>query len=729
MTDLSGAPVEAELSLAVVDEALFDLFPFTTPSILSTFRPVRRNFGDDPLRTASSCEFSYSGDTETIAAALIAEQERVQEEEHWKDRRRQALGALAEYASNAPAAPSSGLAFDVEIAEEEAEEFNDLIGLGGGAGGSYGGRFGGKRNLRAQGGSSSTHELAEAKWLDEITAYWNPSVRTDAAGRATVLVTLPERSTQWRVTSHGASHGASFGDATADFVTRSDVFVELLAPLMLTEGDQPTLVARVHNPGGVTGPLQLELQYGSAPDSLEQRSEAVELNGSALTEVDFPLANGVTGSELLVTLEGRGTLSGEDLVLSDRRRIAVRPWGLEVAMARSGALDSRSSTTLALPQDSHLAGRELRVRVGRGLDEVLLDALTGPELRHHGLRSTVSTVADDAWTLVGALELLQMAGASVDTAPGQYADLLARTRGLVALLLGSRTSSGGWPSCHGDTAEDPFSTAAAAIALGRAREFGLMIPEEEWNELRKHLRDHFRSIGASDTEEKALYLHAMARVGSATTDFTSRLFRERTQLSNTALAHLALALAVDGRAPMAAEVAQAIESRVDDEGQLVGTEQLAFHGIDVERRALVLWALHAADPGSGAALRLADSLRADRPWAPRRARGMAVAALAGLANRPSDRSPSEVTVRVSGREPRTIRLDDANRSGELTFRFGEDDPEQLQLDLELRGTGRPEFVAELSGSAPVAEHLNNELAEVWRLRYVAAAPLYRGRPL
>lgn len=729
VTDLSGAPVEAELSVAIVDEALFDLFPQASPSISDAFRPLRRNFSDDPLRTASSCEFSYFGDTETIAAALIAEEQRILEEARWNDRREEALGALAELASNAPAQSASDFAFDVEVAEELEEEFNDIIGLGGGAGGTYGGRFGGKRNLRAAGGVASSATLADAQWLDEITAYWNPSVRTDDAGHATLHVTMPGRSTRWRVTSHGASRGASFGDASAELVTRSELFVELQAPLALTEGDRPTIVARIHNPGALEGELQLELQHGAALDALEKRVETVALNGSPLVEIDFPLSGGVTGSELLLTLEGRGTLAGESRAVRDRKRISVRPWGLDVFAARSGTLESRASLTLALPQDSHLAGRTLSVRVGRGLDEVLVDALLGRGDHFHGRRPTIATVTDDAWTLVGTLELLRMSGASIDTAPGQHADLLGRARGLVAQLLSSRAQADGWPSCYGDLTENVHSTAAVAIALGRAREFGLAVPEDELASLREHLREHFRTIGASDSEEKALFLHAMARVGAATTDYTSRLFRERTQLSNTALAHLALALAADGRAPLAAEVAQAIESRVDDEGQLIGTEQLPFHGIDVERRALCLWALHAARPDSPAALRLADSLRADRPWAPRRARGMAVAALAGLANRPSDRSPTEVIVRVGSREPQTLRLDDANPSGEVSFRFSGDDAESLQLDLELRGTGRPEFVAELSGSAPVAEHLHNELAEVWRVRYVAAAPLYRGRPL
>jgi len=728
VTDLLGAPVEAELSLAIVDEALYDLFPHASPSILRAFRPQRRNFNDDPLRTTSSCDFAYFADTETIAAALIAEQVRREEEQRWEDRRKQAVGALSELASQAPMPDSEDFDLGLEIEEEPEEAYNDMIGLGGGAGGSYGGRFGGKRKLRAAGGRAGESGMADTKWLDEITAYWNPAVRTNAEGRATVQIQMPERSTRWRLTSHGATRDSAFGDARGELVTRSELFVEILAPLALTEGDRPTLVARVHNPGGLSGGLQLELQHGdgSEPTSHE---ETLVMKGEPLLDVNFPLEAPVAGSELIVQLVARGELSGQSLVSADRRQIPIRPWGLEVSAARSGVLSSRASMTLVLPTDSHLAGRTLNLRVGRGLDEALLDALLGRGPHYRGPRPVIATVTGDAWTLIGLVEMLEMAGASVDSAPGQYAELLERARGSIAVLFSYRLRSNTWPGCYGARKADPLTTATVAIALGRAREFGLDVPNDEVSILGAELQSHFRTIGATDTEKKALYLHAMARVGSATTDYTSRLYRERAKLSTTALAHLSLALAADGRMPLAAEVAEAIEARVDDEGRLSSSAQLPFHGIDVERRALALWALHTARPDSAAARRLTDSMLADRPWAPRRARGIAVAAIASTLNHPADESPSEVIVRVGDEPPRTIQLDGANGSGELTFEFGEGDPEELQLDLELRGTGRPHFVAELAGSAPVAEHLHNEISEVSRLRYVAAPPLYRGLPL
>ena len=55
--------------------------------------------------------------------------------------------------------------------------FNDVIGIGGGAGGKFGGRFGGRRNLRKAGGAGTEQALKDGlEWLRKHQSedgYWN----------------------------------------------------------------------------------------------------------------------------------------------------------------------------------------------------------------------------------------------------------------------------------------------------------------------------------------------------------------------------------------------------------------------------------------------------------------------------------------------------------------------------------------------------------------------------
>jgi hypothetical protein len=61
VTDQTGQPVEAELSLALVNEALFAVCPDTTTPILDFFQKDARRHAE--FHTAATCGFRYDGIT------------------------------------------------------------------------------------------------------------------------------------------------------------------------------------------------------------------------------------------------------------------------------------------------------------------------------------------------------------------------------------------------------------------------------------------------------------------------------------------------------------------------------------------------------------------------------------------------------------------------------------------------------------------------------------------
>ncbi len=66
--DQLGHPVRAELSLALVDEALFALFPDRTPKILEFFQKGAVRFTD--FRVVGTSGFRYVGRTRAVVKAL-----------------------------------------------------------------------------------------------------------------------------------------------------------------------------------------------------------------------------------------------------------------------------------------------------------------------------------------------------------------------------------------------------------------------------------------------------------------------------------------------------------------------------------------------------------------------------------------------------------------------------------------------------------------------------------
>jgi len=167
--DAWGAPVQAELGIALTDAAELTLLPGRSPSLFDTF------FGLQPLGVRSASALSLQ------AGAAVA----------------------------------------------------------GGAG--HGGGF---------------YAPASVELRDEFlrTAYWKPSVVTDATGEAGLRLRLPDTLSTWRLDVRGLSSGRDgkllVGDATQDIVSRRPLLLRPVTPRFFVEGDRVRLGAILHNNTG-----------------------------------------------------------------------------------------------------------------------------------------------------------------------------------------------------------------------------------------------------------------------------------------------------------------------------------------------------------------------------------------------------------------------------------------------------------------------------------------------
>src|SRR5690606_32702213 len=79
------------------------------------------------------------------------------------------------------------------------------------------------------------------------TAAWLPVVETDENGQATLTVELPDNTTSWRLTVKAVTLNHQVGQAITNVETKKDVFLRPILPRVLTNGDQATLTAFLHN--------------------------------------------------------------------------------------------------------------------------------------------------------------------------------------------------------------------------------------------------------------------------------------------------------------------------------------------------------------------------------------------------------------------------------------------------------------------------------------------------
>ena len=94
--------------------------------------------------------------------------------------------------------------------------------------------------------------LGNPRWNFPDTAYWNPTIVTDADGRAMVKVQLPDSLTRWRAVVRvvTADEFPRVGQAVASITTTQPIVLRPALPRQLVQGDQLLMSAVVHNNTG-----------------------------------------------------------------------------------------------------------------------------------------------------------------------------------------------------------------------------------------------------------------------------------------------------------------------------------------------------------------------------------------------------------------------------------------------------------------------------------------------
>ena len=75
-------------------------------------------------------------------------------------------------------------------------------------------------------------------------AFWRASVQTDANGKASVQVTLPDNLTTWVMDARAVTEDTRVGQSTTEVVATKDLLVRPVLPRFFTEGDKAEIAAR-----------------------------------------------------------------------------------------------------------------------------------------------------------------------------------------------------------------------------------------------------------------------------------------------------------------------------------------------------------------------------------------------------------------------------------------------------------------------------------------------------
>ena len=387
------------------------------------------------------------------------------------------------------------------------------------------------------------------------TAYWNPSVVTDAAGRATIDLRLPDNLTTWRLDARALTEGRAgrllVGEQTFDLRSTRPLLIRPLTPRFFVVGDRAQLAAVVNNNTG---------SDVSASVSLENIVGLKAADETALVQDVMIPAGGRQRLSWLVTVEDVDAVAPSFVVRSHDSRYSdasISP----VAVDRDGALPvyryaapetvgaagllahaGSRIEALRLPQDRAPIDGQLEIRLDKSLAAVIAESLTEMEAETRQHRSCVSTLVSRFLPNIVSYRALHQMG-NTDSAPAAKLDALV-TEGLQELYA-RQLADGGWSWCAHPEAH-VLTTAYALLGLAEAADAGYPVNTAVIGRAQAFLRGRLITpslrLEAWQLNRQAFVLYALARSGAADVARSATLFESRERLNLDAAAFLALTL-------------------------------------------------------------------------------------------------------------------------------------------------------------------------------------------
>lgn len=447
------------------------------------------------------------------------------------------------------------------------------------------------------------------------TAYWEPALRTDAQGKATVTVNLPDSLTTWRMIADGATADTRVGSSTSDIVVTRPLLVRVVAPRFFVIGDKPELAAIVHNNTDQSIQAQVLMDVRGEQSGFG-RSESVEVPAKGYQKLTWSGTIGV-GEEVTVSVRAAGGGLEDAVALT----LPVHHFTTPEVVATAGEVRAGEQQVelVQLPDVYEPSQGDLTLRVDPSLVAGMGEALG--YLEHFPYECAEQTVSRFLPN-VAAWQAYKRLGVP-------NAELEAKLPDLVAVglqkLYAAQNVDGGWGWWYTETSH-PYITAYVLLGLNEARRAGFGVDASVVQRGVRYLQSNLDVAGitdATDANQHAFMLYVLGELGAGDTARSVALFGKRHLLGHDGKAFVAMALQAAGDAhagqvrTLVAELSgQAIVSATGAHWEEAQADRFLM-GTDVRSTAIVLRALVRLAPDNALlpnAVRWLMAARQDGRW-------------------------------------------------------------------------------------------------------------------
>ncbi|GAB4442162.1 MAG: hypothetical protein Kow00120_10980 [Anaerolineae bacterium] len=498
--DSTGEPVSAEVGLGLTDLAILSLMPPNSGPIRDTF-------------------YGRQGNYVSTGVALSALMDRLTDEFLPTERDR-ALGTATPAATLGAAFAGDAM---MELAAAAPMAAADEAG----------------------GGQEAPPPLVREEF--EQTPLWAPHVVTDATGRATVSVDLPDNLTTWRLDARALTLDTKVGDTTTDVVVTLPLLVRPVAPRFFVVGDRVQLAAVINNNTGDAQTVQATLE-AEGVTLVDAAAQTVEIPAASRGRVTWEVvAQDVPYVDLTfiaVGADGYQDASKPTLATGPEGTIPVYRYTAPDTVGTGGVLREAGSRTegVSLPPRLDTDQGELTIRLDPSLAVTAIDAFNYlKNYPHQCIEQTVSRFLPNSVTYRALREL------GIDD-PELRENLRVVIGEAVNKLKQEQKADGGW-GWFATMESNPLVTAYAALGLIEARDAGFdfdtSMIERALNFVRQHLIRPTIDTSAWRLNRQAFYLYVLARGGQGIPDEIDALFQHRLEMSYEARGFLLMAYKLD----------------------------------------------------------------------------------------------------------------------------------------------------------------------------------------
>ncbi|MBU1219474.1 hypothetical protein KKF34_01660 [Myxococcota bacterium] len=359
------------------------------------------------------------------------------------------------------------------------------------------------------------------------TIYFNPFLKTDATGKVSATITLPDNVTTYRIMAVAIDKQSLFGSSSKEIIVNKPLTIEPALPRFLIHGDKIKAGVVAHNM--TTKPVKATVTIeAKGIKLLSDTKVSITINPQKPVEIPFEM-HAQTLGRAQFTFSIKAENGETDTVQTS---IPVNPFTLTRSHSTTGITDKSQSITLDFPKNA-LTGGTLALEVTSNPLAPLKESVDFLVKYPYGC---VEQTTSSTYPLLALMDILPTLGNPKHTPE----KLKAMAQKGIYRLSRMMTEEGGlayWPSGN---RTHKYGTAYAMLAINAAVKKGLKMPYHMDKKVTSYLKTELEN--EEDFLLKAYLSYILAKNNNYPAGHISVLYRSWNRLSVEGKSYLFLAI-------------------------------------------------------------------------------------------------------------------------------------------------------------------------------------------